>query len=141
MDRSTTIADLAARGLLVRVWCLRCARGREFVASDVPARFATLPLDAVLRRMSCRSCRRCDAILIVPGRPPPCGQSDREYTAANAVAAFFHSFRAMRKREKKALRDQRRGAALPCPTVDSDPDHVVVEGHDVPSRLIGLGGA
>ena len=101
MPRFATIADIAAAGLELRIWCLRCARGRQLVASQVPPAFAQLPILVAISKMRCSGCRRTDAVILVPASPPRTPEDDivfdPNYDGARVVAEMFHLMRSMAK--------------------------------------------
>jgi len=97
---------MAHAGLNVRVWCLRCARGREIDAAEVGAPAAREPIAQAATRFRCSDCRDSDMVILVPGSNVPRPRSvkladlpyDPSYDGARAVAHFFHLMRAKKGR-------------------------------------------
>lgn len=129
---------MAALGLYVRVWCTRCSRGREFAAAHVPADFARRPLRAVLLRLRCRVCGRADASLIVPASPLDQAGSHKQLTIEAAVAAFFHTHRSLRKREKQLARRRGKDAQAQFSLESPPANLVMIDGVCIESRAISL---
>lgn len=104
MPRFATIADIAAAGLEVRIWCLRCARGRQLVAAQIPPVFAALSIAEAVARLRCSCCRSASAVILLPASPPPAPGDDivfdPNYGAEQAVAEFFHTMRSMRRKTR-----------------------------------------
>lgn len=106
MGRFGSIAAMAQAGLNLRVWCLRCARGREIDAAEVGAPAAREPIAQAAIRFRCSDCRDSDMVILVPGskvpRPQPVKLADLPYDptydGARAVAHFFHLMRTKKER-------------------------------------------
>ena len=114
--RIRTLEDIAWRGLRLRVWCYACARAREldggemlqlFVKRDWPIDLAT-----ARDRFRCDICGSKAAVLAVPASPlraapaAPEIEYDPAYGAAQLVAAFFHTNRALQKRKRQQLKER-----------------------------------
>lgn len=130
MPRFASIADIAAAGLEVRIWCLRCARGRQLVAGQIPPIFASLPLAEAVARLRCSGCRTATAVILLPASPPPAPGDeilfDPNYGAEQAVAEFFHTMRSHRKKKRG------------FPPLSRPGDHVRIAGHMISAIQITL---
>ena len=130
MPRFASIADIAAAGLEVRIWCLRSARGRQLVAGQIPPIFASLPLAKAVARLRCSGCRTATAVILLPASPPPAPGDeilfDPNYGAEQAIAEFFHTMRSLRKKKRGS------------PPLSLPGEHVRIAGQLVLSTRIAL---
>lgn len=92
--RFRTLRQIDEAGHDIRIWCFRCARSKEidgaiwFAFSE---RGWPIELDLAATRFTCRRCRRCDQVLIVPASREPQLEFSRQ------VVKYFHDQRALRK--------------------------------------------
>ncbi len=114
--RIRTLEDIAWRGLRLRVWCYACARARELDGGEMLQLFVkrdwSIDLAAARERFRCDLCGSKAEVLAVPASAPraapapPEIEYDPGYGAAQLVAAFFHTNRALQKRKRQELRSQ-----------------------------------
>lgn len=113
--RIRTLEDIAWRGLRLRVWCYACARARELDGGEMLQLFVkrdwSIDLATARDRFRCDLCGSKAEVLAVPASPPPVAPAppeieyDPDYGAAQLVAAFFHTNRALQKRKRQQLKE------------------------------------